>query len=158
MKTTAHQMVNAPSHQGRNALLHSKVLKQYLFANISSAISRLSPGDADLFRNAFQQEELCYANSWLYTLRSTRDGLGQFGYKFVSDKTLIGIGYRHNVIYLVHPIGADRFDTTLDLCLTIHNRLQCPLILKKIDPALYEYLSSTGLFCASTDSLTHLEE
>jgi hypothetical protein len=158
METTAHQTVNAPHHQGRNALLHSKVLEQYLFANISSAISRLSPRDADLFRNAFQQEELCYANSWFYTLRSTRDSLGEFGYKFVGNETLMGIGYRHNTIYLVHPIGTGRFDTTLDVCLTIRDRLQSPLILKKIDPALYEYLYSTGLFCESTGSLTLLEE
>lgn len=158
METTAHQMVKALYLQGRNVLLYPETFKQSPFANISSAITRLSPGDADLFRNAFRQEELCYANSWLYTLRTTRDDRGQFGYKLVGNEALIRIGYRHNVIYLVHPIGTGRFDTTLDLCLAIRNRLQKPLILKKIDQALYEYLYATGLFYEATDSLTHLEE
>jgi hypothetical protein len=158
MKTTVHQTVNAPHHQGKNALLQAEVLAQCPFAHISSAISRLSPGDADLFRDAFQREEVCYADSWLYTLRSTRDDLGEPGYKFVGNETLMGIGYRHNTIYLVHPVGVGRFATMLDLCLTMRDRLQSSLILKKIDPALYNYLYATGLFRETGGELALLEE
>src|SRR5689334_10445277 len=158
METTARQKVKALYLQGRNILLHPETFKQGSFAHISSAISRLSAGDADLFRDAFQQEELCYANSWLYTLRSTRDDRGESGYKLVGNETLMGIGYRHNTIYLVNPIGTGRFDTTLDLCLAIRDRIQKPLILKKIDSALYEYLYTTGLFREAAASVAHLEE
>jgi hypothetical protein len=158
METIAHQMVKASHLQGRNTLLRPETFKQNLFANIPSAISRIAPGDADMFYNTFQQEELCYANSWLYTLRTTRDDWGQSGYKLLGNEALIRIGCRHNVIYVIHPIGTGRFETTLDLCLAIRDRLHYPLILKKIDPALYECLYATGLFCEAIDSQDYLEE
>jgi hypothetical protein len=40
----------------------------------------------------------------------------------------------------------------------MRDRLQSPLILKKIDPALYKYLYATGLFCETNEGLTLLEE
>lgn len=118
----------------------------------------MSPADTEVFRDAFQREALCYANSWLYLLRSTRNGQGELGYKFVGEETLAGIGYRHHCIYFVHPIGAGRFGTTLDVCTRSYESLQCPIILKKIDKALYEYLSATHLFREHADDLTLFEE
>ncbi len=161
MEVINSQKVKAPREQTFNAVLNPEVFKQSMFAELTalaSDISRLSPTDADLFRKAFQKEEICYAKSWLYILRSTRNDQGGFGYKFVGKETLLGIGYRNNTIYLVHPIGTGRFNTTLDLCYKIHDRIKCPIILKKIDQELYEQLYSTKLFRELADDLMLFEE
>jgi hypothetical protein len=137
------------------------ILDQSVFTRLStleSGISRLSPADAHLFRQAFQKEEVCYANSWLYTLRSTRSDLGGFGYKFVGNETLVSIGYHNNSIFLVHPMGPKRFQTVVGLCAKIYNSLKCRIILKKMDQELYEQLQSTKLFQEYTGDLTLLEE
>ena len=126
--------------------------------DLTTNISRLFPTDADLFRKAFQKEELCYSNSWLYILRSTRDNQGGFGYKFVGRETLMGIGYRNNTLYIVRPTGSGRFKTVLDLCSEIYNTLQCRVVLKKIDQELYKQLSATGLFQEYTGDPALFEE
>ena len=143
------------------ASLDLEILEQSVFTRLSalgSGISRLLPTDAGLFRQAFRNEEICYANSWLYILRSTRNDLGGLGYKFVGSETLVSIGYHNNTIFLVHPIGTGRFQTIIDLCSKIYNSLKCPIILKKIDQELYEQLQSTTLFQEYAGDLTLLEE
>ena len=161
MEIVDDQMGKASERPVVRTSLHSDLLERHMFAKlatVSSDISRLSPTDADLFRAAFQKEEICYANSWLYLLRTTRNDQGARGYKFVGKETLMGMSYRYNTVYLVHPMGPGRFQITLDLCYEIHKRMQCPIILKKVDQALYEYLWSTGLFQTSIDDLTLFEE
>ena len=161
MEIVDTQMVRASHTPVVRTPLHSNLLEEHMFAKLATVsrnISRLSPEDADLFRTTFQNEETCYANSWLYLLRSTRNNQGQRGYKFVGNETLMGMSYRNNTVYLVHPMGAGRFKTTLDLCYEIRSRMQCPTVLKKIDQDLYEYLSSTKLFQTATDSSTLFEE
>jgi len=161
MGVITSQEAQAPRTQVSHAQLIAEVPKQHMFAQLTALspdISRLSPADADVFRNAFQREEICYANSWLYLLRSTRDDQGGFGYKFVGNETLMGIGYRNNTLYLVHPIGNGRFTATRDLVCELRSRIQSPIILKKIDQELYEYLSSTNLFQANADGSTLFEE
>ena len=143
------------------AHLPTEVAEQHIFeelAAVSGNISRLSPADADVFRTAFQREEICYANSWLYLLRATRNDRGGLGYKFVGKETVMGLGYRKNVLHMVHPIGAGRFTATRDLVYEIRRRLKCPIVLKKIDQQLYEYLYATNLFQAYADGLTLFEE
>lgn len=138
-----------------------EMLEQWMFAQLracSSEISRLSPADADLFRNAFQQEALCYANSWLYILRATRNDLGGLGYKFVGKDTVMGIGYRNRTLYLIHPMGCGSFDTILDFCHQIRKRVVCSIILKKIDRDLYERLAATQLFQGQISDLALCEE
>lgn len=137
------------------------VVEHHLFALLtacSSNISRLSPADAEVFRNAFQQEAECYANSWLYLLRSTRNDDGESGYKFVGKETYMGIGYRNNTIYVVHPVGPGRFEETKDVVEALHQSIPYPIILKKVDQELYAYLSSTGLFQPYTDASPLYEE
>jgi len=137
------------------------MLEQWVFTQLtaySSEISRLSPADADVFRNAFQQEALCYANSWLYMLRATRNDLGGLGYKFVGKDTIMGIGYRNNTLYLVHPMGCGSFDAIVDFCQQIRKKVACSIILKKIDRNLYERLSSTKLFQGYVNDLALCEE
>ncbi len=161
MEIVDSQMTPASCRTVVRTSLYSDPPEQHMFdrlATISSKISRLSPTDADLFRTTFHKEEICYTNSWLYLLRSTRNDQGEWGYKFVGNETLMGMSYRHNTVYLVHPMGAGRFETTLDLCYEIRRRMQCPIVLKKIDQALYEYLSSTQLFQKCTANSTLLEE
>jgi len=161
MEVTISQKVQEHSEQVFNVRLNSEVFKHGKVAQLPAlahGISRMSPTDADLFRDAFQRESICYANSWLYLLRSTRNDEGDFGYKFVGEGTLAGIGYRHHSVYIVRPIGAGRFQMILDLCSRIYESLQCPIILKKIDRALYEQLSATQLFQAHADDLTLFEE
>lgn len=161
MEIIGSMIMSAPYQQECNASFFPEVLEQKIFAQLtalSSDITRLSPADADVFRDAFQREAICYANSWLYILRSTRDDQGGFGYKFVGKDTVMGIGCRNNTLYLVHPIGAGRFDTTLDLCYRIRKSVTCPIILKKIDQELYERLSSTNLFQEHAEGLTLFEE
>lgn len=141
--------------------LIAEVLEQRLFAQLTALspnISRLSPADADMFRSAFQREEICYANSWLYLLRSTRNDQGGLGYKFVGNETLMGIGYRNNTLYLVHPVGNGRFTATRDLICELHSRIQSPIVLKKVDQELYEYLISTNLIQTYAEGLTLFEE
>jgi hypothetical protein len=138
-----------------------ELLDQWMFAQLtacSSEISRLSPTDANVFRNVFQQESLCYANNWLYMLRATRNDLGGLGYKFVGKDTVMGIGYRNNTLYLIHPIGCGSFNTIVDFCQQIRKRVACSIILKKIDRILYERLSSTNLFQGYIGDLTLCEE
>ena len=150
----------SPGHLVHGALYYA-ALKQSRAAQLtalSREISPLLPTDAKAFRKAFQQEGICYANSWLYVLRSTRDDQGRLGYKFVGNETLIGIGYRNGTVYLVRPIGKGRFDDTLDLCKKICSSMNCPVVLKKVDRELHKYLMSTGLFHTSVDELTVFEE
>ena len=109
-------------------------------------ISNLAHTDADLFRRAFREEPTYYCNSWLYILRSARADQGNPGYKFVGKDALIAIGYRDQTVYLVHPLGKNRFVETLALCQEFHDSMRCPIILKKIDPELYAYLRSSELF------------
>ena len=137
-------------------ILEQKIYSQ--LAAMSGHISRLSYGDADVFRDAFRCETPCYANSWLYMLRSTRNDQGGLGYKLVGNDTVMGIGYRNNTLYLVHPVGAGRFDTTLDFCYRIRRSIPYPLVLKKIDQKLYEYLYATNLFRQHVEGLTAFEE
>jgi hypothetical protein len=161
MEILTSEEKQAPLPSPVHALDSANIAEQHLFAHLtsfSSAISRLSNADADLFRTTFQQEPVCYARSWLYLLRSTRNDQGGFGYKFVGQDTSFGIGYRNNTLYVVHPIGSGRFTTTRDFVQELRTKMSCPIILKKIDQPLYEYLSSTHLFqsCASGSGL--LEE
>ena len=161
MQVITSQEVQVPRTQVFHAQLIAEVPEQRMFAQLTALspnISRLSPADADVFRSAFQQEEICYANSWLYLLRSTRNSQGGFGYKFVGNETLMGIGYRNNTLYLVHPIGTGRFTATRDLVCKLRSRIQSPIILKKIDQELYGYLSSSNLFQAYTEGSTLFEE
>jgi hypothetical protein len=121
-------------------------------ARLSNSISRLVSTDTDLFREAFRKEPTYYCNNWLYILRSTRDDHGNFGYKFVGKDVLIGIGYRNQIVYLVHPMGKDRFAATLALCQNIQHSMRCSIVLKKIDQELYEYLRSSNLFQKQNDA------
>lgn len=118
----------------------------------SKNISRLSSVDATLFREAFKQEPTYYCNSWLYILRSTRDDQGSFGHKFIGKDVLIGIGYRHHTVYLIHPMGNARFATTLALCKKILRNMHCSIVLKKLDQELYKYLVSNKLFQQEKDA------
>jgi len=161
MEIVDRQMIKSSERPVVRASLHSDLLERHMFAKlatVSSNISRLLPTDADLFRAAFQKEEVCYANSWLYLLRATRNDHGAIGYKFVGEETLMGMSYRYGTVYLVHPMGAGRFKTTLDLCCEIRSRMQCPVILKKVDHSLYEYLCATNLLQTDSDDLLLLEE
>ncbi len=140
---------------------HTQVPEQHVFAQLtalSSFIPRLSSADAAVFRGAFQQEAVCYAHSWLYLLRSTRNDDGGFGYKYVDDKTFMGIGYRNNTVYVVHPIGPKRFTATREVVDELRRRISGPIILKKIDQELYTYLSSTNLFQADANGSRLFEE
>lgn len=153
--------VSVPPIPEYSTQLPAPISEQHLFALLtaySSNISRLSSLDAEVFRKAFQQEVQCYADSWLYMLRSTRNDDGGFGYKFVDKETYMGIGYRNNILYLVHPVGPDRFDVTRDVVEAIHQRISCPIILKKIDQELYEHLSLTNLFQPCADASPLYEE
>lgn len=139
----------------------SAMLEQWMFAQLtaySSEISRLSPADANVFRSVFQQEALCYANSWLYVLRAARNDLGGLGYKFVGKDTIMSIGYRNNTLYLIHPVGCGSFDTILDFCHQIRKKVACSIVLKKIDQDLYERLSATKMFQGHISDLTLCEE
>lgn len=126
-------------HTSRNAVSAQVVVS-------SNNISRLVPSDAVLFREAFQQEPTYYCNNWLYILRSTRGDYGDYGYKFIDKDVLIGIGYRHHTVYLVHPMGKNRCAATLSLCQQIQQSLGCSIVLKKLDQELHEYLASSELF------------
>jgi len=145
MEVTSSMIVNARYSYEDNTSFCPDFLEKKIFACFGE-ISRLSPGDADIFRSTFRREAICYANSWLYILRATRNSEGEFGYKFVGRDTVMGIGYRNNTVYLVHPMGVGRFETTLDLCYQIHRSTPYAIILKKADQKLYKYLHASNLF------------
>lgn len=123
-----------------------------------NGVSRISPADASLFREIFQREAICYARSWLYLLRATRDDNGGFGYKYLGDGMVAGIGYRHRTFYIVYPVGPRRFQALIDLCDEIYERTQCRVIVKKADATLYEQLSLRWHFQGNIDDLRLLEE
>ncbi len=161
MEITGSMIISPPYKQEENATCSSEVLEEEIFAQLtalSGDISRLSSADTAVFRDAFRHEAISYANSWLYILRSTRNGLGEVGYKFVDKGTVMGIGYRNNTLYLVHPMGPGRFDTTLDLYYQIRKYIPCPIILKKVDQRLYRHLSTTDLLQGQASAVMNFEE
>src|SRR5947207_14782099 len=84
MEISTSQEVLTPPPSPFYPLLSVNIAEQCPLAQLpafSRSISRLSFADASLFRTAFQQEPPCYANSWLYLLRSTRNEQGECGYK-----------------------------------------------------------------------------
>lgn len=161
LKGSAKQLSTCDEQLGTTASVDLEFLEQSVFSRLSTlenGISRLSPIDADLFRQAWRNEAICYANSWLYILRSTRNDLGGFGYKFVGNETLASLGYRNNTLFLVHPTGAGRFNTIKDLCPKIYHSLKCHIILKKIDEELYNQLYETKMFQVYNGNPNLLEE
>src|SRR5690242_17000311 len=99
--------------------------EMYTWLRSLGEVSPLTKRDAEAFLTLFRQEEPCYANSWSYVLRSTRTK-GEPGYKFVGGETIMGIGFRHNVLYLVNPRGPGRFQTTLAICRRMYRSLTYP--------------------------------
>lgn len=70
----------------------------------------------------------------------------------------MGLGYRNQSVYIVHPMGKNRFTETLTLCQKIQQSMRCPIILKKIDQELYAYLRSSEFFQKQQDvSISHAE-
>lgn len=161
MQVTTSWEEQGPSpefHVQHYAQQHAQTSAQAIFAQLptlSGAISRLAAGDAETFRRAWGQEAACYAHSWLYLLRTTRDDDGEAGYKFVGRETVMGIGYRNHTIYIVHPLGPGRFMETQDLIEELQTCVQGSIILKKLDQELYDTLSSRNPFqpCASGSCL-----
>lgn len=148
-----------------NELSRDLILSQFFQAEATAWLSaslpgltRLSPADAAFFRKIFQEEELCYANSWLYLLRSTRDDQGGFGYKFVSGDMVAGVGYRDRSFSIVHPVGPNRYTGLVDLCRRIHELSQRPVVLKKVDQELYDRLVAEPQFFIERDDRDLFEE
>jgi hypothetical protein len=114
--------------------------------SLIEGVSPIMRSDSTLFRIAFEQDVICYGNSWLYILRATRNDLGEPGYKFYKPGILLGMGVRKGRIYLTRPIGERRFENVLELSSRIFNLTGCLVILKQIDQKLAERLLETGQF------------
>jgi hypothetical protein len=127
-------------------------------AKFLPGFSRLSAADISIFSELFQKEELCYANSWLYFLRAARNDQGDFGYKFVSEDMVAGIGYRDHSFYIVHPIGVSRYTRLIDLCMKIYEINPGPIILKKIDQTLYKQIVEVQPFFIDRTNISLFEE
>ena len=111
-----------------------------------NGISPLHYDDAKIFREQFCEDDISYANSWLYILRSARKDDGTLGYKFHKHGVLAGISYRNGCVYIVNPTGKKRFEVVLNLCDVLAQSVQTPVLVKKIDEALYEQFMQTSLF------------
>lgn len=122
-------------------------------------VSPLDSSDALLFREHFTRDEPCYANSWLYLLRSTRRHFGELGFKFLSEQCLIGLGYRSQVIYVSRIYGTIQRSEVVALCTHLKNLTGFPVVLKKMDGKLRDSLLELPRFHSyETESLPEFLE
>jgi hypothetical protein len=112
----------------------------------SNHISPINFDDNSLFRRYFSYEGVSHSNSWLYTLRETRDDEGNFGYKYWNKNSLCGIGIRNKKLYIFRPLGDIKVSEIVDICENVTKQISINIILRRIDTTLYEELLSTGLF------------
>lgn len=127
-----------------------------IFGNIKY-ISSLTLDDSKLFRDFFFKENLCHSNSWLYTLRTTRDDNGELGYKYWHQNSLIGIGVRNEIIYLMHPMGTWDSKKIIDLCRQISDNTDFPIILRRVGNNLNKSLINSERF-TPVDNRNDLED
>lgn len=131
--------------------------------SIFSPIKELSPllsKDAELFRAKFKHELTCYANSWLYILRSSRDKDGNFGFKYQDSDSLFSIGFRNDVLYIINPNGKGVANKILKLC-NVFSKAEIHkigIVIKKADEQVVKDLVDTKLFGIATDISSGLLE
>jgi hypothetical protein len=126
-----------------------------LFVNLPE-ISQLTSDDASLFRTNFKQNSVCYANSWLYILRSSRDEQGNLGFKFQDYDSLFSLGFRNHVLYIINPSGNDVANKVLKICTTI-GKIEsdiAEIVVKKANERVTQDLLSTNLFTIANEHLS----
>ena len=117
-------------------------------------ISPLASGDDLYFREQFKRNPVCYANSWLYILRSTRNETGEIGHKFQDNEVSFGIGYRNHIFYLV---GLNENISTvilMNLCKALSSVNNSRVVLKKVNANFCKTFLETKHFYPVTGSLT----
>lgn len=107
---------------------------------LQGALNRLVLDDCHPFQRYALQRPCCYANGWLYHLRSSRQADGSLGYVYSSNEFFATLGIRKTFATCVSPMGTERFTQTPKLCELIGRRTGLPVLLKKVDADLYSYL------------------
>ncbi len=112
---------------------------------LRSELTRIDFTDSNHFNSIVCQRPVCYANGWLYHLRSARNNDGSAGFQFLEQDVFATIGFRNEHSICVSPIGERRFSVIPELCRSIAKDTSLPVILKKVDRELSEYLlTQTG--------------
>ena len=103
-------------------------------------IIRLVDSHYQDFQSFADQRPPCYANGWLYHLRSARNADGSLGYRYQTDDFLTTLGSRKSFSTCVSPMGQGRLFQTPRLCESIANETGLPVVVKKVDDELYSHL------------------
>lgn len=119
-----------------------------------SGISQLRLSDEDMVHRYYDTQDTRYCTSWLYILRATRLDLGELGYKVMRGNSMLLMGYRNDVCYIVNPHGPDIVDTLQNVCREIKESIGCSIILRKVDEHLTKQLLEKNCF-EITNSLTN---
>lgn len=107
------------------------------------------------FKRFVAHRPTCYADGWLYHLRSARNANGSIGFQFLRQNAYATIGFQRNHTVCVSPTGVDRFEFVPELCHLLAVEKGEPVLLKKVDQELYAYLrTQTGFFpCQHSDDV-----
>lgn len=118
----------------------------------------LTPDDDD--QRWLRNGPVRYANSWLYMLRATRSDYGLRGFTVCRDDFQAGLGFRHNVIYLIHPIGPAAAVRLNEICKFFTANIDAKIVIKKVNSDLATSLKSTNAFASACrqDSKINLED
>lgn len=117
-------------------------------------LNRLTPDDCRSFHQYASLRSVCYANSWLYHLRSARNQDGSLGYHCHGEGFFATFGLRDSFATCVSPMGQDRFAQTLQLCRLIGAKAKLPVVIKKVDAELQRcLLQQEGFSICSDDRL-----
>jgi len=131
--------------------------------NLSVNLPELCPltwKDAELFRTQFKQKAVCYANSWLYILRSARDDQGNLGLKFQDANSLFSVGLRNHTLYIINPSGNGVTHKILKICdAVLETESQITeIVIKKTSEQISKELLETTLFALASKNQSALLE
>ncbi len=100
-----------------------------------SEIKNLSPitsNDMDLYDAFFKKESLSnYANNFSYITQACRN-LGMQGFKFVTDETLISLGYHNGHFVIVRPLGNKAIESVESIAAQLFDLSRLPVYLKHL--------------------------
>lgn len=122
-----------------NHFLEEYVSLKYGLRTITG-VTRITQSDKHLYRKYFKNRESSYSSSWLYILRASRGYFGEIGLKCHRDNFLVSIGIRNGTLYLVRPMGKNKFLQLRKLCQELRNITKLPIIIRKIDKELLDLL------------------
>ena len=103
-------------------------------------LKRLHQEHCDLFRTFASRRPTCYANGWLYHLRSARNENGSAGFVYHTRDFFVTLGVRKRCVVLVSPMGKKRSSETESLVCGLSESTGMSVLLKKVDSDVFSFL------------------